>query len=154
MTEITPEMNVLIIEDSQTTTAHLMASLRMEFPRAAVSAARTLKEAHEIMSLQEASRKPDVILLDLILPDSASAQATLATIPSLVSICREDCEHHNCRIVVITSSTTVSEDDVKRAGAVAMIRKPTIDDPRLGQVDYLIGPELPISLRAALSSIP
>lgn len=111
---------VLLIEDSPDLQQYLPPLLEQDllFQVATVS---SLTEGKEYL----AGHTVDVVLLDLLLPDSPLSGDSLETMRLLQSFCP------NVPVVVMTGDATVGVEDVLSAGAQEFLAKPVVNREQL-----------------------
>jgi DNA-binding NtrC family response regulator len=117
--EIEDLKHVLIVDDDVDSAQTLRALSRS--PQTTVAVAHTLMEAHRQIALQQ----PDIILLDLLLPDG-NGMALLDT-PELLA---------HCEVILVTGHASLDT---------------SIQALRMGAADYLVKPIDPAHLQRVLS---
>ncbi len=111
-------IRVLVVEDSITAREHLIATLRTDPEFVIVGEASNGRRAIELV----ASLRPDVITLDLVLPERNGLEAT-----------EQIMANHATPILVVSASSNRGElfdtYQALAAGAVDVLDKPPVDDP-------------------------
>lgn len=100
-------LSILLVEDSELGVLTLVMELQYADPQCLITIAPTLKAA--IFAAK--THPPDVILLDLHLPDAIDGEATLAAIPAL------------SKIAPVTLLTGESRDDVMKRATQAGVKR-------------------------------